>query len=154
MICQMCNKHTATTKLKTTVNGLTAELNLCPECLASYGYSNFGSFGFNDLFSGVFAKDKESKLKRCKKCDKTFDQIVKSGKVGCENCYTEFKAEFKPLFLKIHSANKHKRSFDENNDNEIFQLKSKLQQLVENEEYEKAAEIRDIIREKQGNSNE
>ena len=154
MICQMCNKHTATTKLKTTVNGLTRELNLCPECLAVYGYSNFGSFGFNDLFSSAFVKKNEISIKRCSQCNKTFDEIVKSGKVGCENCYKDFKSEFKPLISKIHGATKHKSSFEDNSGNEISELKVKLQQLVENEEYEEAAKLRDIIRKKQGNANE
>ncbi len=150
MICQMCKKHTATTKLKTTVNGLTRELNLCPDCLAVYGYSNFGSLGFNDLFFDAYTKKKEVSLKKCSKCNKTFQEIVKSGKVGCENCYSEFKSDFKPLLSKIHGATKHKTSFENNVDDEIIQLKNELNRLVECEEYEKAAKLRDIIREKQG----
>ena len=54
MICQMCHKNTATTTITTSLNNITTQMNLCPECLSAYGYSKFGSFDFNDLFSDFF----------------------------------------------------------------------------------------------------
>ena len=48
MLCQACGKNTATTHVKTIVNGELAEYSLCAECAQKMGYGNLlSNFGFN-----------------------------------------------------------------------------------------------------------
>ena len=46
MMCQSCGKKTATTHIKTIVNGKLAEYHLCADCAKQKGYSNiFSNWG-------------------------------------------------------------------------------------------------------------
>ena len=48
MLCQSCGKKTATTHIKTIVNGKLTEYHLCPDCAKQKGYGNiFSSWGMD-----------------------------------------------------------------------------------------------------------
>jgi len=71
MVCQACGKNTATTHVKTTVNGKLTEYYLCDGCAAQQGYGNiFDGWGLGSLMSGsgsaVFGIfDSKRTAKRC-----------------------------------------------------------------------------------------
>ena len=44
MICQSCGKRQAVTQIKTNINGVTSEYNLCPECAKKMGYQATSDF--------------------------------------------------------------------------------------------------------------
>jgi protein arginine kinase activator len=82
----------------------------------------------------------------------TFDDFGKSGRLGCGKCYQTFRTEMSDLLRKIHGSPKHrgKRLAGEGEyigkAMEETQLREDLKKAVENEEFEKAASIRDQIR--------
>ena len=48
MLCQACGKKTATTHVKTIVNGKLTEYHLCPDCAKQKGYTNiFSGWGMD-----------------------------------------------------------------------------------------------------------
>ena len=49
MLCQACGKKTATTHVKTIVNGKLTEFHLCPDCAKQKGYNNLFSGWSMDL---------------------------------------------------------------------------------------------------------
>ena len=163
MLCENCNQNNATTHIKRTVNGVTKEYYLCPYCASKFGMSNFSFFDMSDLFNSVFENKKFVKEeKRCKSCNTSFNEIAKSGKLGCPECYREFREEISPSLLKIHGKNKHisnvsvKKSTTSNkneNSNEIENLEKELKEAIATENFEKAAELRDIIKAKRGEQN-
>ena len=154
MLCENCKSASATTHIKKTVNGVTKEFYLCPNCASKLGFSNFDFFDVDDFWGSFFEnKARVSKnLKRCKTCNASFDEIVKLGKMGCPDCYVEFKDEILPSLVKIHGNIEHKgfspdsvKKFDSKFD-EIKKLQEELKVAIQNEEFEKAAEIRDAIK--------
>lgn len=165
MKCEKCGLNDATTHLKQIVNGNMKELHLCEECAAELGYDSifninpFGMMGVNigsflgSLFSQSVPGLNEAAGKRCSFCGATFDEIAQSAKTGCANCYTEFYDELFPSIQRIHGKTRHVgkipgRAGEELQlRRELDTLKKQLNEAVEAQEYEKAAELRDKIKE-------
>lgn len=155
MLCDKCKKNQATTHISSTVNGIKIEKNLCSHCAAEEGFSEFGGGLFN-MFSTMLGEantiQSNNAAERCKLCGKTFDDIARSGRLGCACCYNTFAKQLSPSLKRIHGSIKHigKRSKCGDTtispEKEIHNLKSELQKAVEAENYEKAAELRDKIK--------
>lgn len=157
MLCENCGKNTATTHIKKIINGVATSRHLCNECAAEYGISGFGGGGIANMLSSMFGDvltDNQSlRAKTCKKCGATFREIVNSGRVGCEECYTEFYSELLPYIKRVHGSTKHVGKVPNNaplavvpND-ELPELRRQLHELVLKEEFEQAATVRDRIKE-------
>ena len=165
MLCQNCGKYEATTHIKRVVNGDTTEMHLCSDCAQHLGYGDmFSGFGLNlDDFFGGFLEDTVQKLsapveEKCPKCGNSFSDIVRSGKVGCSECYRMFYDKLLPSIQRIHGRIKHSgkqiaahaesKNIEEiKPESEIDSLKKQLNTAVENQEYEQAAVLRDKIKE-------
>ena len=165
MLCVNCGKREATTHIKQTINGKTTEYHLCAECASALGMSGFNPFDMSDLWSSMFETQVPDipKTVKCEKCNSTFDQIAKRGRVGCPECYSTFKKELLPSLVRIHGKTHHvgkvpgKASEEIKNDFEIDKLRKELNDAVSREDYETAAKLRDkikLIESKEGDSNE
>ncbi len=163
MLCQNCGKNEATTHLKRIINGETAETHLCSHCASSLGYDSvFSGFGLNlgNLFSGFFGDMTVSRLSsrvlRCEKCGCTFDDIAKSGKIGCADCYKTFFDKLQPTLQRIHGKTQHQGKFpmgvgeDVKNAHRITELKTQLNKAIDEQNFEKAAQLRDEIKALEG----
>lgn len=162
MKCQSCGKKEATVRYIESVNGKKQEMQFCVECAKKLGFVNFSDM-FSPIFTGIpeffdsFAIQDELK---CPNCGYTFEDYTNTGFLGCENCFNTFQNRLDDIFLKLHGKNRHpkiktnnlnkiykKTSKDNiNKEDKILQLKEKLKILVKDEEYEKAAVIRDEIK--------
>ncbi len=186
MICKKCGKKYADVYYKQTINGKTTEYALCSECADElkkngeldikmpFAYDGFGDIFGLDNFFGIsnlpnsahkVHRSGVSEKKRCTFCASTFDDLVRTGKVGCHKCYEVFADELKPSIENIHGNAKYmgrrpgKRKTEEirrdKNDSiqdKIKALRTELDEAVSNQEYEKAAVIRDKIREIENNA--
>ncbi len=162
MLCQSCQKKQATTHIKSVVNGEVTEYNLCPECAKKMGYGNiFADFStdFSSLLGSIFGVGQQQVLpdaKRCPECGSTFADIARNGKVGCASCYDVFYDRLLPTIRRIHGNTEHigkaASSADESVriKNEAEELKQQLQQAIDEQEFEKAAQLRDRIKELEG----
>lgn len=159
MLCQNCNKREATTHVKRIVNAKEDEFHLCSECAAKMGYGNlFQNFGFSlgDIF-GSFLDNTASALLgdevRCEKCGSSFNDIAKSGKVGCANCYTTFYDRLLPSLQRIHGKTVHSgkmgalASPKAKAENKVDTLKRELDDAIKQQDFEHAATLRDEIKE-------
>jgi protein arginine kinase activator len=178
MLCDNCGVNEATTHIKRIVNGQTTQMHLCSKCAAKMGYGSiFGSF-LTDLLSSVAPMLPRTNELRCKGCNSSFEEIAESGMMGCEQCYETFADRLAPSINRIHGRNRHigKKGFastlskkspaqgaeDKNKsaeltaDERIADLKKQMDDAVSKQEYEKAAQLRDMIKdlEQEGNSNE
>lgn len=176
MICQHCGKNEATTHIKKSINGEVSEMHLCSECARQTGIMEemrmpkmtdlFGnSFLGNLIGSGVAAMNSLAGVERCQRCGSSFDDIVKSGHIGCSECYEKFADRLEPSVKKIHGKTKHIGkyvSYDEvENDNEresqmseLDRLKEELRAAIKEQRFEDAAVIRDKIKDLTEDSNE
>ncbi|MBQ8533960.1 MAG: UvrB/UvrC motif-containing protein [Clostridia bacterium] len=155
MKCQKCNAAEATAYIKQNINGKVTEMHLCSDCAASLGYQGFHNVvNPFEIFSSVFSPERKSvsSAKRCSKCNISFAEIVKTGRVGCPDCYTEFGQELDPTIKKIHGNAKHLNNTHttlQSDEPTIEQLQNELQKAVEEQNYEQAAVLRDKIKERQ-----
>lgn len=79
--------------------------------------------------------------------------FLKTNRVGCPECYWAFEAQLVPIIGRVQNGyKKHVGKVPaeveraEGVQNEISRLQEKLAQLVENEEFEEAAVVRDEIK--------
>ena len=163
MICQNCGKNEATTHLKRIINGEKAETHLCAQCASTLGYGSiFSGFGFNfgDIFTGFFGDMPVSRLSnrviRCEKCGCSFDDIVKSGKIGCADCYSTFYDKLLPSIQRIHGKTEHQGKFpfgageEVRHAHRLSELKAEINRAIDEQNFERAAQIRDEIRAMEG----
>lgn len=164
MLCQHCQKNEATTHVKTMINGDYAEYRLCADCARELGYdSMFPDFtaDFGGLLGSFLsaALPARSGATHCKLCGSTMNDIKRTGKVGCSECYETFFGELMPTIRNVHGNTEHigKRPVIEyekveedkpaDHGDSLASLKVELKQAIEDENFERAAELRDKIKE-------
>lgn len=169
MICQECNQRPATLHFTNFSNGEKTELYLCEKCAQEKGEmfntNNGPGFSINSLLAGLlniesaFYKPNQEAFKpqhvlQCPQCSMTFPQFVKIGRFGCASCYETFREPLTPVLRRLHSGNfTHIGKIPKRIGGDIHirktvdDLKESLKNHIHQEEFEKAAEIRDQIRE-------
>lgn len=160
MLCQSCSKNTATTYVKTIINGVLTESALCPECAKKLGYTDiFSNFEFNfGSILGNNSNKKENKEVECSFCGSTFESIAKSGKIGCANCYKVFYDRLIPSIQRIHGNTKHSgkrpgsaalilhpRAQLSSAAMKIQEKQNELEKAIKEQNFEYAAVLRDEI---------
>jgi len=157
MLCQNCGRNDATTHIKRIVNGEATELHLCTSCAAHLGYADmFSGFGFNisSILNNFFpdvsmlpAGDQP----RCPTCGFTFEDIVRTGMMGCADCYETFYDKLKPSLSRIHGRASHIGKVSSTSGDQaerrdrIRELNAELQEAIRTQNFERAAELRDAI---------
>lgn len=157
MLCEKCKTREATTHVKNLVNSKYSEYMLCDDCARNMGFSSFISdmqSEFTSLFDSLFsnALPARSGATRCRKCGSSYTDIISRRRIGCDECFETFKDEIKNAVVRVHGnavySGKMPRRFEEEKKKEeqIKKLREELELCVRNEEYEKAASLRDEIR--------
>ncbi|SKA01335.1 UvrB/UvrC motif-containing protein [Selenihalanaerobacter shriftii] len=167
MVCQECQENKATVHVTKIVNGKKKEFYLCEECAQEKGEIAFGneSFSFNNLLAGLLNNDFGSSSNksnfnldyksedRCESCGLSYNEFSRAGKLGCNECYTEFEGRADKLLKRIHGSKKHTGKVPQRaggvirTKKEIKKLRQKMQDAVQKENFEEAAELRDKIKE-------
>ncbi len=168
MLCQNCKKNEATTHIKRVLNGEATESHLCSNCAQSLGVGSFfDDFSLNmpDIFSGLFGDStfalEGSRLDRCEKCGCCFDDIIKTGSVGCSDCYEKFYSKLLPSIQRIHGKAKHSGKIprrtnekivtkEKTAEEKIESLKQDMQKAINEQNFEQAAVLRDEIKKLKG----
>ena len=160
MLCQNCHKKIANVHYTEIINGNVKKLYLCEDCsrLRSKFNKAKQDMGLDDILASFMGfnqekvqpnKDKFS----CPKCNLTYSEFKKIGKLGCEKCYEVFEDKIEPILKQLHGSVQYKGNVpkEQNNhlkdDTKLYELKKKLEDCVKKEEYEEAAKLRDMIKE-------
>ncbi|TFB14757.1 hypothetical protein E3U55_13220 [Filobacillus milosensis] len=164
MECQRCHQNEATVHYTQVVNGQKTEIHLCEKCAEHEGYMDFNddSLSIHQLLTSMFPFDQNvsqqqsfqaQQTLKCDRCGTTYQQFRKMGKFGCSQCYASFESYLTPIFKRVHSGNtKHVGKIPKrvggklHKQRELEQLQEKLQQLIHDEAFEEAAQVRDEIR--------
>lgn len=171
MLCQSCGQRPATTHIKSVVNGQLTETHLCAHCAKEQGYGNIlGSWGgFGSLLGGLLGsplpETTPQQLQHCPGCGASFQEISRSGQIGCAQCYDTFRAQLLPVIQRIHGAAQHRgkspggsalRVTERNTqlaptaqpaESPLEEKKRLLQEAIAAQNFERAAELRDQIKE-------
>lgn len=166
MICQECGKKPSTLHFTKIVNGEKTEFHICESCAREKGESIPGapnSFSIHSLLSGILdfdtigSKDltnmKPQESMRCETCGMSYTQFSKIGRFGCSDCYDAFAERLNPLIKRIHGSTVHSGKIPKRSGGkiqckrQIEELRAELNLNIASEEFEKAAQLRDQIRE-------
>jgi len=138
----MCGKNEAIFEYRELdENNKMRVLHLCAECAAKKGLSS----------PLMIKKGEPVDIARCGPCGLSYEDFKKRGKFGCADCYSAFRAKLYPLLRRIHGSDHHTGKIlirDERMltlKRNIRELRKELKKALEEEEYEKAAKIRDEI---------
>lgn len=164
MLCDKCGKNNATTHIKSVVNGVVTERNLCGYCAAAEGYTKLSHNSLTDMLASMFGDIQpslsQSTAKKCPVCGAEFSDIAETGKAGCAECYKTFYNELLPYLKRVHGGVKHTGKIPNSaplavRDEETPEaLRMELNRLVSEEKYEEAAVLRDKIKKLEENGNE
>ncbi|MFH1707059.1 MAG: UvrB/UvrC motif-containing protein [Planctomycetota bacterium] len=157
MKCQLCNDKAATIHLTEIEKGAKKEVHLCEECykeknaeLLNQATALEGPDKASDGKSQ--SADKIDDKRACPICGTTLKDFQKRGLFGCPEDYTVFKDVVQPLLGKIHGEGSHRgkvpRSTGQRQDRSerLMTLRRELEDVIHSEMYERAAQLRDEIR--------
>lgn len=168
MKCQECQEREATLHLRQVINGQKKEIHVCEVCAREKGYKMYPDEGYSlhHLLSGLFNYDSQYKSEQqktpfnantelqCPQCKLTFSEFKRVGKFGCRQCYETFSEKLEPIFRRVHSGNSihqgripKRKGGDMHIKKKLESYRLELKDLVEKEEFEEAANVRDIIKE-------
>lgn len=150
MLCDRCKKNQATYHFTQVVNGQKTESHLCPDCVSAQASS--GSEDEN-LFSGLLGQHPQSKPLRCSLCGQEYARFQKTGLLGCAQCYNDFREQLSPMLQRIHGNVKHQGHVPASASEALKarrrmdDLQQEMRAAVEAENFERAAELRDQLKE-------
>lgn len=158
MLCADCHENPATVHFTQIVNDETETFHLCQTCAEARGLKaspTESDAPLSDFLSEMGAPIFTSATNAnaaCSRCGCTFRQFRKTGRLGCAQCYTTFEREMAALLRKIHGGNAHvgirsdiSGESPDSPASRLAALRRELREAVDNEEYERAAELRDSI---------
>jgi len=155
MLCDNCGKEPAKVHYKEIKDDKTIEFNLCEKCAEEKGLHlspKKHPFSISNILAGM-AEEVGSSSAKCQGCGLTYAEFRETGRLGCSECYGAFKEQLRPMLRRIHGSNSHAGKSPRSTEGmlekirEIEDLKVALRQAIEKEDFEKAAEIRDKIKE-------
>ena len=163
MLCEKCKEKKASIHLTELVNGKKRDLKLCDDCANKEKSINFNldfnmPFHMKDIFSSIMeAGNNKDAYKNdenhCDYCKSTYSRFKDIGRLGCYKCYDKFKNNLLPLIKRVQGTTEHVGKIPKRIGgplkikNRISRLRLELNRYIANEEFEKAAQVRDKIKE-------
>ena len=162
MKCKLCGNHEAVICVQKIVGNIRIEICVCEECARKEGARKEGvgdsqdavELSLSKLINSMDIREripKSPKKKECSTCGTSYEEFKSNLKFGCSECYSVFQREIRAYFRRHIGRSKHRGKipgslltrqaflFDINN------LRRELKKALQDEEYERAAELRDKI---------
>jgi len=164
MLCEECKKAPATVHLTKVINNKKYEKNLCQQCAKEDGESDFPfepKYSINNLLAGLLNfepitgnrhQKASCSMPMCENCHMSYAEFSRHGRLGCSVCYTSFIQQLEPLLRRIQGGTQHTGKVPSRTGSalmakgKIQQLRQELQRYISREEFEKAAQVRDQIK--------
>jgi protein arginine kinase activator len=155
MICDSCKQRPANVFLTQILDGKMQKVNLCEVCSEEKGVTNPHGFELADLLLGMGASEEMQKSNagvKCPTCGFSQADFKKTGRFGCSNCYDVFSDGLEAMLKNMHRGLEHKGKVPprlqriKEREEQLKKLQRELRKAVADENYEKAAGLRDEIR--------
>jgi protein arginine kinase activator len=163
--CDRCDKPAVVHEV-TVKSGVKSEVHLCHDHAVEAGVAMPTHQPINQLLTQFVisqtAKGKgkgkprpkvRTRRKTCPSCGMTFGRFRQSGTLGCPDCYQAFDERLTPLIERAQNGATHHRGKTPSRagasvDRQLLvqQLVKELDQAVAAEQYERAAQLRDRLR--------
>ena len=161
MLCENCGEKEAIIHLTKIVDNEMNTFHLCEGCAAAKGIEP-GAVPANvplaDFLAQVSRGGAESgQPGPCPYCGLSQDDFKKTGRLGCPQCYVTYDSSLKSLMRRLHGNAQHVGKVyippdpgRADHEERLAGLKRKLDRAVEREDFERAAQLRDMIRTLEG----
>jgi protein arginine kinase activator len=173
VLCESCKEREGTVTLTQVMGGAKREMHLCERCAAERGVeqtptpspqigellqkvqqqlSLVGAAG-GESASGSSGAAPSRDQARCAFCSATLGDFRASGRLGCAHCYGAFESSLRELLRRVHGSSRHAgqrydppQPDDLQRRSTVVELRDRLRQAIESEQFELAADIRDRLR--------
>jgi protein arginine kinase activator len=155
--CDKCDKP-ATIHLTEIHDGQKVEKHLCEDCAAADGITIKSNVPISQLLEDfVMQSSQEARPEppelQCDVCGMTFREFREDGLLGCPNDYEVFAPRLVPMLQRAHDGQAqhvgkvpHHAGQAQQKQNAILRLRSELREAIAGEDYERAASLRDQIK--------
>jgi protein arginine kinase activator len=159
MKCQSCSSN-ATVHFTDIIKGNKKEVHLCQSCAEQKQLIKNQELNFPAILQNLIGQhvgqltDALARL-TCPACGIKYMEFRAEGRLGCPNDYEVFRVGLEPLLQRLHRSLRHKGKTPRHGPSvgktsaEVIELRNRLRQAVETEAYEEAAQLRDLIRQKE-----
>ncbi len=159
MLCDHCGENEAVIHLTQIVDNEMGSFHLCEACAAEKGLEpepGSENFPLTDFLAQMSQEPRaqQSLETACEYCGLTLKDFKKTGRLGCSHCYVTFDTHLRGLLRRLHGGTQHVGKVylppdpsEAERGERISRLKRKLDRAVANEDFERAAQLRDQIRE-------
>jgi len=157
MLCCICKEKEATVHLTQIAGDKMQKLDLCEGCAKNKGVNDPTGFSLADLLLGLGASQEIEQAAggaelKCPACGFTQADFKKAGRLGCPDCYRTFAEALEGLLKTMHKGTRHvgkvpealRQSRDIND--RLAALEKSLSKAVLEEDFERAAQLRDEIK--------
>lgn len=156
MKCQRCPKQATLHITEVLGEERFEEVHLCEDCAKKYLYEpqqkKLAKSGLPADTAAADADEDAPAGARCPACGMSFLEFRNHGRFGCPHDYDAFKTELLSLMESVHGETRHSGKAPRRAPRaktaqaELAQLRQRLQALVNEENYEEAARVRDRIK--------
>ena len=154
--CDKCEK-VATVHLTEIVDGDKTEKHLCEHCAATEGITIKADMPISQLLEDFIlqsAEESDDADLSCEVCGMSFAEFRRHGVLGCPHDYDAFEGALLPMLARAQSgATEHigkvprHSGRDQKRQNAVLKLRAELRGAIAAEDYERAAGLRDKIKE-------
>ncbi len=160
MKCQFCS-NPATVHITKLVKQQKLEVHLCEACAEKHQAppADLSLSSILESLIGQHVSPVAEELGRliCPTCGIKYMEFRADGRLGCPADYELFRAGLMPILQRIHRATRHAgkvprrpaRRAAGGRAAELLALRQQLRRAVDGEDYERAAALRDLIRQKE-----
>ncbi len=161
MLCERCHKNPANVYYSQEINGEKKELHVCSDCakemnlsLHAFSPESFINHFMGQGFLGTAGLMQTAAPSRaaCDECGMTMEQFASGGRFGCAHCYDVFAPYLPETLKKLHGRAAHTGKVPARLAGKVHvksvleEKKMELSRAIANEEYERAAILRDEIK--------
>lgn len=154
--CKNCKKE-KTIFFTQIIDGKIKKFDLCADCPYAQAVNDPAGFGLAEQLTAAGVQLDEQKTGAaavtCPNCGFSMADFKKTGRLGCSECYAVFRKPIEGIIKPMHRGIQHVGRVPErlreelNLTGRIESLNDDLQKAVETEDYERAAELRDQLKE-------
>ena len=160
MVCDHCKQNEAIIHLTQIENDQMRTFHLCEGCAAEKGLEpgvSVANAPLTDFLAQVGRSAEPVSHGPCPYCGLKIEEFKKTGRLGCSHCYVTFEPSLRGLLRRLHGSTQHVGKVylppdptRAEQQERLAGLRRKLDRAVELEDFERAAQIRDMIRTLEG----
>ena len=155
-VCQCCHQAKATVHITDTAPQK-REQHLCEDCAEKEGVIVKQHPLTSNAILQEFLKFKATagggEVRSCPKCGRSFEEFQVKGLLGCAHDYEAFRTVLTPLLERAHEGATHHvgkvpatAGESAQKQTGLLRLRRELEEAIEQENYERAAKVRDQLR--------